>query len=1235
MVLARSEVKSGSITPATPSADGGQAKGRKQSLRGMGFEEQERMLAPPGPTDQAPVQRKEDEQAPAVPADDEMFDPHKHMSAMSKDYTAPTWEPPKAPSDPSALPTHLSEVKGGARAEIGKIADLESALEPELAAAEEALTVAREGGDEAAIEGASTRRDKLAEDKAKLAVRKDELAAIANEADADLELVSSPGTGPEALNDLCARRGVLVSKSQETSEIGGTGWSFGPGGWQRTKGESKTNMVAGTAVTSSEQTTDSIDLSGVKQTETKETSVIGSDGKTASKKSDKSVGVGADGNVTWGESTTESESDVNGQSTVKQSSSTSVGLGGASKTTSKATTVDGTHFSESSTSGISRGEGQIGASKEKSSTVGKVDGEGELVEGTTNKSKVEGGAVIAPDEVGGFGGVSGERESKRESGLKTGVSGGLSGRFTVKVTQVEGSDPPKYKLVLNIKLGASLGASVGGEKTSEGGHKGNVGINAGGSGSVTAVYSHEMSEDEAKQYLADLNVSAGGSPANGEHPEFAILAAGVRDGWDAAKGLYQGVAGAALGDAEAMKQMQEGAEIEITKETSVNGGAKVGGESKGGLGGSVSVGGSSGSKVRIKQSKKDGMIVFTVEVTDSLGYEYGAEGSYSGVSAGAGEKHGESTSQFITLKIDANDPDQAAAAAELAAVTTQEQLTAIMQKYPKLTSERGLGSTQSDTTEMKAGVGPVEVGMNVGASRSHKETVNDKGERTTEDEGANQLGGSVGIGSLKYESGSEEKLTGTVNEKGKASADVSQTDTATDVTKSLLGVEEALDKTPASVVSGGAPLTQSSQQVSGMQLSDADIEALMGRARSPEAWMKGMAPPPRLIDEWLECQAAIKAAGGNKEAVVKALSDFVGTKGHGRDDLVQSAVRGGGVSGGSKYEFPEGLAQHKGSYDKLVIGDPVEGVDEAAKKDGPAKAVEVANGLIGQLESLYNVFMSSQAKFSNAATYSEMSSAINKRIEALRKKIRVLNGGKEDVMSPEEAAHVYNAALTDCTNFKDRETALFDEIAATYADEHTSLDETIANAEALKKLRDLHAIWGKRYDEMAALAQEFGFGADRYWKYKPDKARFSRALTGAPGVASEAKPETEDKRKKETPLEPKDPIGEEDKKLKVVQQSQANGIQGQVTAKKNQAYGAGNKLHAWIQKEQKAKAIDWHNQGMEQLKSAENFLAKVPKNATNEDWLSYGYIAAEDFGKALYRFNEGLALYPPGWPPKQ
>jgi hypothetical protein len=183
----------------------------------------------------------------------------------------------------------------------------------------------------------------------------------------------------------------------------------------------------------------------------------------------------------------------------------------------------------------------------------------------------------------------------------------------------------------------------------------------------------------------------------------------------------------------------------------------------------------------------------------------------------------------------------------------------------------------------------------------------------------------------------------------------------------------------------------------------------------------------------------------------------------------------------------------------------------------------------------------------------------------------------------------------------------------------------------------MYALWNKDYDEMAALAQAHGFGKDNYWKFKPDLARFNRALSGPPGEQSAPQPETADKTKK---VEKKparasaDPVGDSARELDRKRATQADDLKTRLSPARNRAHGAGNRLLAWIQTDRKPLAIDAHNRGMEKLRSADENAARMPANPTPADWESYGYLATQDYAAAAGIFAEGLARYPPGWPPK-
>jgi hypothetical protein len=528
----------------------------------------------------------------------------------------------------------------------------------------------------------------------------------------------------------------------------------------------------------------------------------------------------------------------------------------------------------------------------------------------------------------------------------------------------------------------------------------------------------------------------------------------------------------------------------------------------------------------------------------------------------------------------------------------------------------------------------VEAGLSFGESLDEQVTTDGDGkfkEKTVT--GANSGGFELSVGGLKYGSSGKDQAKAEIGASGDAAVDVNTSTTDTNRDKWLeANVPFAGDHQDEGTLArlGAEKQDTDDHDISGMKLKGSDLSSLGYTAVNDWGGWMSACPSPRLRDDWAAAGRAIKAGGGSKAAVAEALARFVGSGGS--SDVVYAAVRSAGdVSGGSRYEFPGGLAKLKPSYDSLVIADSELGLDALAQSDGKDKAISKGTGLVGQLDSLHSAVANEQG-FTQAAVQAEMLAAINDRREKVKAKLRVLNGGKADVLSPQELVEQYNQLLDNCIRHKQSETDCFAKIEVLVD------DDAIETAKLIKQLRDMYAVWNTEYDEMAALAQENGFGKDIYWKYKPDTARFNRSLTGAPGPASVPQPETEDKRKKPAVAVAQassDPVGDSIRQVEKQRVAQGNEIYRKLDPSKNKAYGAGNRLYNWIHTDAKAMAIDAHNRGMVLLHSAERYAAKVPKNATTDDFTSYGFAAVEDFSSAASTFAEGLALYPAGSPPKK
>ena len=339
----------------------------------------------------------------------------------------------------------------------------------------------------------------------------------------------------------------------------------------------------------------------------------------------------------------------------------------------------------------------------------------------------------------------------------------------------------------------------------------------------------------------------------------------------------------------------------------------------------------------------------------------------------------------------------------------------------------------------------------------------------------------------------------------------------------------------------------------------------------------------------------------------------------------------GDVSNGSRYEFPDAIIPLKATYDSLVIADAELTLDEIEKSGGKDKAIARGQELVTKLDSLY-ASVGSAGEWKQPGVQAEMLAAINNRKTKVQDKLRVL-GGARAALTPKELLARYNGYVDNCVRYQQTETDCFAKIEATFANgSHPTNSEGIENATLLKQLRDMYAIWRTDYDNMAALAQENGFGKDNYWKFKPDTARFNRALVGAPGPASPPTMETQDKTKnkdkeKEVAHAPVDPVGESKKQNDAQRATQADAIRGVLNPAKNKAYGLGNRLFAAVQQTRKAAAIDAHNRGMDKLHTGDENAARLPKNPTLEDFEGWGSLAVQDYAAASACFQEGLALY--------
>lgn len=972
----------------------------------------------------------------------------------------------------------------------------------------------------------------------------------------------------------------------------------------------------GAAVTKTTEKVEKVGL-GYEKSDKTTTVTTGVDGKSTASTGSKTT-AGKDG-VSYEKTDSQSQDKDGKSSGSADKSSYNVGPNGASMSKEHSEEkADGTKGASKGTVGVERGDGKLGGKADASVTKTDADGNEKKIDG-----KVKAGVIAGKDGIGGYGSAEAGVEKKGKDGVTTGVVGGLDGNVVCNVVAVEGG---KYAVTVTVNLGGKVGVTAGEDKEGAAA-KGSLGASA--SGSVTMSVRKTLTDEEAKAYVeAVKKASAGGG---GTDRELAIISTGVTKGWDAARAMYQG-AQASAGDPKALEGMKDGDKIELSKEGKVGASGSV---NAGVLGVQAGVDGGKSSSMSVE--KKDGKLVYEKGEGDSKSGSVGVNADVGVVKGGISVSGGSRSSTKYTVTIDPKDPNAAAMQKELAACDTQDKLDAFAKKYPQTVGEKtkteGHDSGQSGTI----GVGPASASIKSGASYDESTTTDADGKvKSKEMAGSNGGGIEVGVGSVKVGASTKESAKATVDGAGNASLDVNQTDTSTNGKKLLAATvpgagDKQDDKGALAKVTGAksdADTTDTHQE--GIKLGNDELDRLAAAAQDPARWMS-FCPVPRLRDDWAEARKEVIANGGDRAAAAKALSKFVGKGGPGRDDIVYGSVRGkDGTGGGARYEFPQGLAGLKPEYDALVAGNPLAGVDDTEQKEGKAKALEVAQGIVKRLDSLYAALQTGQDKFENAAAFGEMIGSVTKRKDEVAGKVRELSGGKADALSDKDWMDKYNGLLGDCQNMKGQETTVFGKIEESYKDGKPGLDASIENGKLIKQLRDLYEVWRPKYDEMAGIAQQRGYGKDIYWKYKPDEARFARAQAGNPGAATPAEPEKDDKRpqkKEDVPASPKDPVGDSNKQLDKQRAAQATGISGKLAPAKNKAYGAGNRLMKALEGDRKTAAVEAHNRGMEKLKSGESWAKKLPKDATTEDWEAYGAVAVQDFEAAAAAFGEGLALY--------
>ena len=880
-------------------------------------------------------------------------------------------------------------------------------------------------------------------------------------------------------------------------------------------------------------------------------------------------------------------------SSVEKKEALKLGPDGISSTNErKTTTVDGSSTSASRSTKAERGDGNLGVSRTTSRTATNADGSS-----NTGGTSAKGGLRVDKDGAIGAGG-EGQRtmEHTTAGGLQTGAVVGLLANISCNI-KAAGGTPPQYDLVVSINLGANVSASAG--RGGEEGSDRKASVKVSGSAAVFMNTSHRLGEQAAKAYVESLKAASSGQ-GNASGPEFKIIRTGLSNGWNAARDLYLGLS-AKTGSASDVDAMQAHDSKEIGKKTS--GGASASVDAKG-VG--VEIGAEKSHDQSMKVTKEeDGSATYETKVGDGTSTTHGAKVSVGVAEGGLSLSKSVTTTAGYKLSVKPGMKNARALQDQIAKLSSQAEIDAFAKAHPETVVERTGVHGEADKTAVSVGVAGVKGNLDFSHGVEESKTTDASGKVIgTQTKGSNTGGAGVALGKIKVSDSTSEEAVAKTDADGQTTLDVSKTRTSTDTAKLLGTLPLVGDKKKgalATVTGGGVEEDTDTRDVQGITLGAKDLDWLASVAgHDMNAWMKAC-DYDKMRDDWRAAANEVRKAGGGRDAVAKALARFVG-KDTDRAKVINHIVRpAGDTSSGARFEYPQSIAGRRPEYEALILKESQSLVAAAAKGGDVAKAQQVGKDLLARLQSLFNG-VNSASDFVEPAVKEEMLSAIGKRQSRVELAVRALSGDHDAAGAAKAQDQAdYQRLLDLCIRHQQSQNECFDRIEAEYH-KRWSKEDAVVIATLIKQIRDLHGLWTKDYDAMAALAQENDWGKDTYWKYKPDRERFDRAVKGHPGEPSKAQRETADKRRKPAPEFTEGELAKANRDESSITYKRYLQMSGDLRNECSTVKGLGDRLLEALNKQPNAAAQKAMKEAGLDFEDAQALLQKVKPNDMPSMW---------------------------------
>jgi hypothetical protein len=865
----------------------------------------------------------------------------------------------------------------------------------------------------------------------------------------DYEMVQSPGSTPQQIQEMFARRGIPVPVTSQTEQSGAaalkgtgiSGWGLDDKGLTKKSATAKTRTVLGPdgkpiAITDEDSSSTNYGFLTKKTTTGQKTTVVkGDDSAVVDQSKSTSIDV-LKATVTKTDERNQTITDDKGTTTkTANKTTTSYGIGGVTRDREESKQVGDKLDSKSSSIGVVRTPGMLGISAgntQKSGTMVGDPGQEKMDKGIEKSNKITGG-LVSDDKGSGLGGTAGQDRTThfgKDSTLTTTVSAG--GRCQALVVEVPGSDPPKFTITTTISFDFTLGANYGKDFQAQPGAQADTGLKVGGtigggaSAGAYASFKRQLTESEAKTYLDYIKANGRGSPL----PEHKILATGASQGWDAAKRLWQ----AWNGSPEMLKTMKPGDEVETNAELSGNlkGGLSGGQSGSGGL----SIGGSLSAKDTHKVNvhntiMPDGKVM----VTASVGNE-GTAGGEASVSIGAaGGKVGKSYTsgggKAVTFILDPKDPAFNSEVAAINACVTEKDLDDLAARLKNLLASKTDTKTEGEGDTVGANAGPFSLEMG-GTAKVVSDVTRDKDGNviSTKVTGTSTGGGTVGVGDVKIGDSQTDTFTGDteVDKEGKQHA-VGKSEHSTSgfsASKTWAAIKNVPKDPLHAIVAGPGSLVKTdTTSDKTMYYGQGDFDQIVNEAHNEQTWMAHVVDHNR--DEWRKTMNAIRAASHwvedagtgrgrwqyDSSAVQAALAHWQAYSGG--SDATDYVVRNtGSGDGGVKAAFPGTTSSLEADFKRYVMRDQVAesaaaraydtasaGSFMSGQASDPDKlgqlidaALKEMNDVQTHLATLNSGLAGQASQFPDPGVHGEMMGAITKRLTSVRNEIRALEDAR-------------------------------------------------------------------------------------------------------------------------------------------------------------------------------------------------------------------------------------------------